>query len=89
MSDEEISKRKITLRRYLRLKRSNYIRLNEVKLTDDWYAEHYAPKIQKVIEEHSYKFGHLSEVVMASYNPMKYELNITPVIRAILQSQGV
>ena len=42
---QKILKQKRVLRRYLRLRRNNYVKMNFETLTDSYYVDHYLPKI--------------------------------------------
>lgn len=46
-----ILKQKRVLRRYLRLKRNNYVKHHEELLTDQFYLDKYLPKIEQILDE--------------------------------------
>jgi hypothetical protein len=39
-------------------------------MSEDWYIDHYVPKLVKVIKDNISKFEHLDEIIVASYNPL-------------------
>ena len=84
---DKMEKQKRILRRYLRLKRNNYIKHHQAELTESYYIDHYLPKLKQVIHDNINRFQHLENVVIASYNPLPFEMNITPVIQSLISSE--
>ena len=54
-------------------------------LTMQWYSDHYVPKLKKIIGDNMHLFEGLDEIVIASYNPMQFEMNILPVIQELFE----
>ena len=48
---QNILRQKRVLRRYLRLKRNNFVTNHEHKLTDAFYIESFMPKIEKILRD--------------------------------------
>ena len=48
---EDILKQKRVLRRYLRLKRNNFVKTHAQLLTDKFYVDSYMPKIEKILQD--------------------------------------
>ena len=46
---QSILKQKRVLRRYLRLKRNNYVKQNQDYLTEEFYIKNYLPKLESVL----------------------------------------
>jgi 5-formyltetrahydrofolate cyclo-ligase len=48
---QSILKQKRILRRYLRLKRNNYVKMHQDNLTEDFFVRNYLPKVEKILLE--------------------------------------
>ena len=48
---QSILKQKRVLRRYLRLKRNNYVKMHQDQLTESYFIKSYLPKIEQIILE--------------------------------------
>ena len=74
----------------MRLKRNHYCKQNEEMLTDRWYRQTIAPKFLQIFEENEAFLQSLKdkngEIQFSSYNPISYEINITPVVAEILKN---
>lgn len=87
------------LRRYLRLKRNNFVTNHSEELTDSYYITHFMPKIEKVLQDNMEFLNSLKNcqisgdslrnIEISSYNPIKYEMNITPVIAEMLRTSSL
>ena len=77
---DAILRHKRVLRRYLRLKRNNYIKLNQEQLDTDFYLSHYASKFKKILDDNLHKLGASGSIHIASYHPLPLECNIEPVV---------
>jgi len=84
-------KQKRILRRYLRLKRNNYSKNHAKTLTDAFLVQSYLPKIQKILEDNSDLLKVLDKkspkgrIIISSYSPISYELNINPVMQELMK----
>jgi len=84
-------KQKRILRRYLRLKRNNYSKNHAETLTDAFLVQSYLPKIQKILEDNSDLLKVLDKkspkgrIIISSYSPISYELNINPVMQELMK----
>ena len=87
---ESIIKQKRVLRRYLRLKRNNFVKTHEDILTDKYYIQSYMPKIESILQDNMEFLSSIqkgdSRIQISSYNPLKAEMNITPVIAELLRT---
>ena len=85
------------MRRYLRLKRNNFVKVHEAELTDKYYIQHYAPKFEKIIQDNMDFLNSIkneqkdgdSRIQISSYNPIHGEMNITPVIADMLKKSNL
>lgn len=64
--------------------------MHEADLTEEWFAKSYTPKLQSILDDND-EFLHDikgtapdSIVQISSYMPIKYEMNIVPVMRGLL-----
>ena len=89
-----IIKQKRVLRRYMRLKRNNFVKNHEAELTDNWYIKQYVPKFEQILKENREFLNFISEgnkhngstIEISSYNPITYECNITPVVSELIKA---
>ena len=56
LTPEEIERQKILKqkrinRRYLRLKRNNYVKRNKEQLVDKFYVDNFLPKLEQILQE--------------------------------------
>ena len=89
----QMLKKKRVLRRYMRLKRNNWVKTNKDMLTDEWHVENFLPKIQGILDDHTDLLDTHCEssedkcsIEVSSYWPMKFELNVYPVMEAMIKN---
>ena len=93
---KSILKQKRVLRRYLRLKRNNFAKMNEQSLTDTFYLQQYLPKFEEILSENREFLETITKdeenqskpIEISSYNPIAFEMNITPVIAKLLDNSN-
>ena len=85
------------LRRYLRLKRNNFVSNNSDKLTDSYYIDTFMPKFEKILQDNKEFLNSIQKndagaskrIEISSYNPIKFEMNVTPVIAEMLRTTSL
>ena len=81
-------KKKRVLRRYMRLKRNNFVRTHKDMLTDEWYVSKWVPKIEDVLDKNSELLEDIikkqNKVEVSSYHPLPFEMNISPVMTELI-----
>ena len=60
-------------------------------MTDQFHVEHYFPKLQQILEDNhefldSLKDEKDSVIEISSYNPISYEMKVTPVIEELMKT---
>lgn len=93
---KSILKQKRVLRRYLRLKRNNFAKNHEATLTDSFYVQHFLPKFEQILSDNKEFLETITKdekneskpIEISSYNPIAYEMNITPVIAKLLENSN-
>ena len=77
----------------MRLKRNNYVKQNQDHLSEDFYIKNFLPKLESVLQENALFLNDIqagrSVIEISSYNPIDFEMNITPVMDELLNTSSL